>query len=94
MPELGKRAVDRPARQGPVSPGWPGRVEAEVLHADNRRFDATVRRDRRRRHGGSEMHVERDGKEQRFNVGYLAVYTQANARWRMIDWQSTRQPDE
>jgi ketosteroid isomerase-like protein len=40
--------------------------------------------------GVSEMHVERDGKEQRFTVRYLAVYARAGERWRMIAWQSTR----
>jgi ketosteroid isomerase-like protein len=43
--------------------------------------------------GVSEMHVERDGKEQRFTVRYLAVYARAGGRWRMIAWQSTRVPD-
>jgi ketosteroid isomerase-like protein len=43
--------------------------------------------------GMSEMHVERDGKEQRFTVRYLAVYAKAGEHWRMIAWQSTRVPD-
>jgi ketosteroid isomerase-like protein len=43
--------------------------------------------------GVSEMHVERDGKEQRFTVRYLAVYAKAGDGWRMIAWQSTRVPD-
>jgi ketosteroid isomerase-like protein len=43
--------------------------------------------------GVSEMHVERDGKEQRFTVRYLAVYAKAGQHWRMIAWQSTRVPD-
>ena len=43
--------------------------------------------------GVSEMHVERDGKAQRFTVRYLAVYARAAGRWRMIAWQSTRVPD-
>ena len=43
--------------------------------------------------GVSEMHVERDGKEQRFTVRYLAVYAKAGDQWRMIAWQSTRVPD-
>ena len=43
--------------------------------------------------GVSEMHVERDGKEQRFTVRYLAVYAKAGENWRMIAWQSTRVPD-
>ena len=42
-------------------------------------------------HGVSDMHVERDGKENRFTVRYLAVYAKAGAHWRMIAWQSTRQ---
>ena len=40
--------------------------------------------------GVSEMHVERDGNEQRFTVRYLAVYARAGEGWRMIAWQSTR----
>jgi ketosteroid isomerase-like protein len=124
----------------------PTRAEAEVLQADDRRFDAmrkedwpaleavladdltyvhsTARqetkaehvdnlragkphyrgiapRDRRVRvhgtigivNGVSEMHVERDGKEQRFTVRYLAVYAKTANDWRMIAWQSTKVPD-
>jgi len=119
-------------------------VEAEVLRADDRRFEAmkkgdwaaldaaladeltyvhsTARqeskaehlanlragkphyrgiapRDRRVRvvgsvgivNGVSDMHVERDGKENRFTVRYLAVYAKPGSDWRMIAWQSTRQ---
>jgi len=43
--------------------------------------------------GVSEMHVENAGKEQRFIIRYLAVYAMAGERWRLIAWQSTRQPD-
>ena len=43
--------------------------------------------------GVSEMQVERDGKEQRFTVRYLAVYARTGGRWRMAAWQSTRVPD-
>ena len=43
--------------------------------------------------GVSEMHVERDGKEQRFTVRYLAVYQKTGPGWRMVAWQSTRVPD-
>ena len=43
--------------------------------------------------GVSEMHVENAGKEQRFTVRYLAVYSKMGATWRMIAWQSTRVPD-
>ena len=124
----------------------PTRAEADVLQADDRRFDAmrkedwpaleavladdltyvhsTARqetkaehvgnlragkphyrgiapRDRRVRvhgtigivNGVSEMHVERDGKEQRFTVRYLAVYAKTANDWRMIAWQSTKVPD-
>jgi ketosteroid isomerase-like protein len=44
--------------------------------------------------GVSEMHVERDGKEQRFTVRYLAVYAKSGEQWRMIAWQSTRMDAE
>jgi ketosteroid isomerase-like protein len=124
----------------------PTRAEAEVLQADDRRFDAmrkedwpaleavladdltyvhsTARQETKAEHVGnlragkphyrgiaprdrkvrvhgtigivngvSEMHVERDGKEQRFTVRYLAVYAKAGDNWRMIAWQSTRVPD-
>jgi ketosteroid isomerase-like protein len=43
--------------------------------------------------GVSEMHVENAGKEQRFTVRYLAVYAKTGGQWRMLAWQSTRQPD-
>lgn len=43
--------------------------------------------------GVSEMHVENAGKEQRFTVRYLAVYTRIGGAWRMVAWQSTRVPD-
>ena len=43
--------------------------------------------------GVSEMQVENAGKEQRFTVRYLAVYTRAGGSWQMMAWQSTRVPD-
>ncbi len=43
--------------------------------------------------GVSEMHVDNAGKEQRFTIRYLAVYAKAGEQWRMLAWQSTRQPD-
>ena len=43
--------------------------------------------------GVSEMHVENSGREQRFTIRYLAVYSKAGPGWRMIAWQSTRVPD-
>jgi len=43
--------------------------------------------------GVSDMHVERDGKDNRFTVRYLAVYTKTGPDWKMTAWQSTRVPD-
>jgi ketosteroid isomerase-like protein len=43
--------------------------------------------------GVSEMHVDNAGKEQRFTIRYLAVYAKTGEQWRMLAWQSTRQPD-
>lgn len=82
------------------------RLESKTEHIANLRggkphYRGIAPRDRTARvHGGigivngvSEMHVERDGKEQRFTVRYLAVYAKAGDSWRMIAWQSTRVPD-
>src|SRR5215468_6242644 len=82
------------------------RLESKAEHIDNLRggkphYRGIAPRDRRARvHGGvglvdgmSEMHVERDGKEQRFTVRYLAVYAKSAGMWRMTAWQSTRVPD-
>ena len=79
------------------------RLETKAEHIDNLRggkphYRGIAPRERKVRvHGGvgvvngvSEMHVERDGKEQRFTVRYLAVYAKAGDQWRMIAWQSTR----
>ena len=79
------------------------RLESKAEHVANLRagkphYRGIAPRDRKARvHGGigivsgvSEMHVERDGKEQRFTVRYLAVYAKAGENWRMIAWQSTR----
>jgi pimeloyl-ACP methyl ester carboxylesterase len=140
-----RRVTDFLTRHTPSASGPTG-VEADVLRADDRRFEAMRRqdwagldaaladeltyvhstarleskaehianlragkphyrgiapRDRQARvRGGlgtvtgvSEMHVERDGKEQRFTVRYLAVYARAADTWRLIAWQSTRVPD-
>jgi ketosteroid isomerase-like protein len=83
------------------------RLESKAEHIANLRagkphYRGIAPRERRvRLHGSigvvngvSEMHVERDGKEQRFTVRYLAVYARAGQHWRMIAWQSTRQPEE
>jgi len=79
------------------------RQETKAEHIENLRggkphYRGIAPRERKVRvHGGigvvngvSEMHVERDGKEQRFTVRYLAVYAKAGEQWRMIAWQSTR----
>jgi ketosteroid isomerase-like protein len=80
------------------------RQESKAEHIANLRagkpyYRGIVPRERRARvhdgvglvHGVSDMHVERDGKESRFTVRYLAVYAKAGERWCMIAWQSTRQ---
>ena len=82
------------------------RLETKGEHIGNLRagkphYRGIAPRDRRARvhgsigvvNGVSEMHVENAGKEQRFTVRYLAVYARSGERWRMIAWQSTRQPD-
>ena len=82
------------------------RLESKAEHVANLRagkphYRGIAPRERKARvngdvaivNGVSEMHVERDGKEQRFTVRYLAVYAKAQGMWRMIAWQSTRVPD-
>jgi ketosteroid isomerase-like protein len=82
------------------------RVESKAEHTGNLRagrphYRGIAPRDRQVRvrgdvgivNGVSEMHVENAGKEQRFTVRYLAVYTRAGGAWRMMAWQSTRVPD-
>jgi len=82
------------------------RLESKAEHIANLRagkphYRGIAPRERSARvHGGigivngvSEMHVDNAGKEQRFTVRYLAVYAKIAERWRMIAWQSTRQPD-
>jgi len=79
------------------------RQESKAEHIANLRsgkphYRGIAPRDRRVRvvdsvgiiNGVSDMHVERDGKENRFTVRYLAVYGKTGAEWRMIAWQSTR----
>src|SRR5881396_3078102 len=79
------------------------RLESKAEHVANLRagrphYRGIAPRERTVRvHGGigvvngvSEMHVERDGKEQRFTVRYLAVYANTGEHWHMIAWQSTR----
>jgi ketosteroid isomerase-like protein len=82
------------------------RLESKAEHIANLRagkphYRGIAPRERRARvHGGvgvvtgvSEMHVESGGKDQRFTVRYLAVYTKSGDHWRMIAWQSMRQPE-
>ena len=82
------------------------RLESKAEHTGNLRagkphYRGIAPRDRKARvhgnigvvNGVSEMHVENAGKEQRFTVRYLAVYAKSGDAWRMIAWQSTRQPD-
>jgi ketosteroid isomerase-like protein len=82
------------------------RLESKAEHVANLRagkphYRGIAPRERRARvhgsigvvNGVSEMHVENGGKEQRFTVRYLAVYAKSGEQWRMIAWQSTRQPD-
>jgi ketosteroid isomerase-like protein len=82
------------------------RLESKKEHVANLRagkphYRGIAPRDRRVRvHGDvgivdgiSEMHVENAGKEQRFTVRYVAVYARTGEQWRMLAWQSTRQPD-
>jgi len=83
----------------------PARVERPSTSATSRagkpHYRGIAPRDRKARvhgniglvNGVSEMHVRRDGKEQRFTVRYLAVYAKAGDNWRMIAWQSTKVPD-
>ena len=79
------------------------RLESKAEHIANLRagkphYRGITPRERRVRvhgsigvvNGVSEMHVERDGNEQRFTVRYLAVYVRTDEAWRMIAWQSTR----
>jgi len=82
------------------------RLESKAEHVANLRagkphYLGIAPRERRARvHGGigvvngvSEMHVENAGKEQHFTVRFLAVYVKSGEQWRMLAWQSTRQPD-
>jgi hypothetical protein len=39
------------------------------------------------------IHVNNDGKDNKFTVRYLAVYKKSGDTWRMLAWQSTKMPD-
>jgi ketosteroid isomerase-like protein len=80
------------------------RQESKAEHLANLRagkpqYRGITPRDRRARvrgavglvNGVADIHVERDGKDTRFTVRYLAVYAKTGDAWRLIAWQSTRQ---
>ena len=82
------------------------RQETKAEHIGNLRtrkpyYRGIAPRDRKARvhgnigivNGVSQMHVENSGKEQHFSVRYLAVYVKSGEQWRLIAWQSTRQPE-
>src|SRR4030095_4117193 len=81
------------------------RLESRAEHIGNLRagkphYRGIAPRDRKVRvhgnvgivNGVSEMHVENAGKEQRFTVRYLAVYTKSGEGWRMSASHSTKGP--
>ena len=43
--------------------------------------------------GTARMESTARGQDARFRIRYLAVYVQAQARWQLVAWQSTRVPD-
>ncbi len=43
--------------------------------------------------GTARMEITARGQDARFRIRYLAVYVQAQARWQLVAWQSTRVPD-
>lgn len=82
------------------------RLETKAEHMANlkarkpRYVNATPRDRKVRVHGDiglvngiCAIHVNSDGKDNRFTVRYLAVYRNAGTGWRMLAWQSTRMPD-
>lgn len=82
------------------------RLETKAEHMANlkarkpRYVDAAPRDRKVRVHGDiglvngiCAIHVNNDGKENKFTVRYLAVYKKAGDAWRMLAWQSTRMPD-
>ncbi len=82
------------------------RLESKIEHVANLRArkpryrNVSARERKLRIHGDiglingiADIHVENDGKENRFTVRYLAVYKRTGDAWRMLAWQSTRLPD-
>jgi ketosteroid isomerase-like protein len=82
------------------------RLESKAEHIANLRarkpqYRGITPRDRKVRvrgdigivNGIAAIHAENGGKEQRFSVRYLAVYAKSGEKWRLIAWQSTRQPE-
>jgi len=82
------------------------RLETKAEHMANlkarkpRYMDAAPRDRKARVHGDiglvngiCAIHVNNDGKDNKFTVRYLAVYKKSGDAWRMLAWQSTKMPD-
>jgi len=82
------------------------RLETKAEHMANlkarkpRYMDAAPRDRKARVHGDiglvngiCAIHVNNDGKDNKFTVRYLAVYKKSGDTWRMLAWQSTKLPD-
>lgn len=82
------------------------RLETKAEHMANlkarkpRYVDAAPRERKVRVHGDvglvngvCAIHVNNDGKDNKFTVRYLAVYKKTGDAWRMLAWQSTKLPD-
>lgn len=82
------------------------RLETKAEHVANLKarkpqYRGVTPRDRKVRMNGdiglvngiADIHVDNAGKESRFTVRYLAVYSNSGGAWRLCAWQSTRVPD-
>lgn len=82
------------------------RLETKAEHMGNlkarkpRYIDAAPRDRKVRVHGDiglvngiCAIHVNNDGKDNKFTVRYLAVYKKSGDAWQMLAWQSTKMPD-
>jgi len=82
------------------------RLETKAEHMANlkarkpRYVNATPRERKVRVHGDvglvngiCAIHVNNDGKDNKFTVRYLAVYKKMGDAWRMLAWQSTKLPE-
>jgi len=70
-------------------------AEADVLRADDRRFEAMRKEDWAALDAAlaDDLTYVHSSARLESTVRYLAVYTRAGEQWRMLAWQSTRQPD-